>query len=547
MEKEIKLLLTLLFVYFFFTQWYGWNEQSHLSLTQAIIEEQRFEIDSYANQTGDRAYYNGHYYSDKNPGLAFLATPTYSSWRLLYSFFPESFKQSYSGSERFVREILDSTSVVTYINPGFFTFTSAILLTFFTSSIFIALTAFLVYKISGFFTEEKKYRLLLALAYGIGTIAFINALHFMSHASETFFSFLSFYLLFKAKQTKSNKAFFLAGIFSGFGFVIDQLNFLIGLGLLIYAFTIDRKNSSLFLLALITGSSPLLLYNFLNFGHPLEFALTHIDRAIFRTAYPEHASLKVMRSSFFDLSLLEKFHVESYNPYVMLRLLFYPYRGLFIYSPILFLSVFGMICMWKKYRTELLLILYILFSFIFFVSMRNNWWGGYFFGPRYLLPVVPFLIFPIALLFDRFKSKLFLVVFFLVLILSVFINLLGLQPAEEDIYDWAWMMMKGEYSAKLNSFQILLNPLVEHYWPLFIKYGPRSWVFENLVNGEISVDIRVYPISKGPNFPFSKFYVPFLCLVPVLCVSFFIWNKEVISVVRRSIKWIRRKSLFLLS
>jgi len=159
--------------------------------------------------------------------------------------------------------------------------------------------------------------------------------------------------------------------------------------------------------------------------------------------------------------------------------------------------------------------------------MRSNWWGGYCFGSRHLMPIVPFLTLPMIYAFNKIGLKLVLPLVFL----SIFINSLGLQSAEDDMYDWNFM--RPMYSNELNSFQTLGNPLLTHYLPMFLTNGPRSWVFENLVNGQISVDVRVNPISKGANFPFSAFYVPFLCLIPIFLILVFIWGGEVINFVKK--------------
>ncbi|MDI6826328.1 MAG: phospholipid carrier-dependent glycosyltransferase [Candidatus Aenigmarchaeota archaeon] len=543
-KTECKLFLTFLIIYFFFVQWYGWNEQSHFSLTRAIAEEEKFEIDSFYNQTGDRSHYNNHYYSDKTPGLSFFTVPIYATWRFLYyNFFPLSFIQKYSGNNKFVSQSEGDVFIVSYLDPGFFVFTSMILVTIFTSSLFSSLTAILIYKISRYFTKNERHRILVTVVYAFGTLAFVNALHFMSHAMGTFFAFLSFFLLFKSKKEMPKKELFiLAGIAVGFGIVVEYSIVLIAIMLLVYSFTIDKHKSLIFLSALLVGIVPLLLYNFFILGNPFDMTSSHIDRQIYRTANPETGLFfssgdveyqeKIIRSSFFPIEdLLKHFHfIPNPNPYIILRLLVYPYRGLFFYSPILLLSIISMILMLREYRVEMILILSILFLFLCFLSMRSNWWGGYCFGNRHLMPIVPFLTLPMIYTFNKIGLKLVLPLVFL----SIFINSLGLQPAEDDMYDWNFM--RPMYSNELNSFQILGNPLLTHYLPLFLTNGPRSWVFENLVNGQISVDIRVNPISKGANFPFSAFHVPFLCLIPIFLILVFVWGEEVINFVKKSFK-----------
>jgi hypothetical protein len=536
MASEIKIFLSLFFVYLIFVQWYGWNEESNFALTRAISEEKRFEIDSFANQTGDRAFYKEHYYTDKDPGLSFLASVIYVVWNFFYQFFPNDFKAKHAGSDLYVTELQDSVAIITYFDRGFFIFTSMILLTAFTSCLFSSLTSLLIYKISSYFLEKEKERILVSLAFGFGTLLFPYALHFMVHATSMFFLFLSFCILFKLKneKTESRKLILLAGIFAGFGVVVDKLGILISFLLIFYSFFL-RKHSIFFVSGFFLSLLPLLLYNYSNFNNPLEFASSYIDRQIYRTAYPQSvlpiffSGRNKFVSMSFDFPLIEKllehFHFVPASPnlYVMFRLLFCPYRGLFFYSPILFLSIPGFFLMFKKYKTEAILIVSILILFVSIISMRRNWWGGYCFGDRYLLLVVPFLTIPLIFVFKKINRKIFVVFLFI----SIFINFLGLQPAEEWAYDWKSMDMRLDWLEKQNSFQILANPLLEHYIPLTLKNGPRSGIFEHLINGYISIDIRFPPLSKGVDFPFSKFHIPFLVLVPVFIVEISIWRKEI--------------------
>jgi hypothetical protein len=53
----------------------GWNQNSRFDLVRAIVEQRTLRIDAYHQNTEDKAFANGHYYSDKAPGLAFLAVP----------------------------------------------------------------------------------------------------------------------------------------------------------------------------------------------------------------------------------------------------------------------------------------------------------------------------------------------------------------------------------------------------------------------------------------------------------------------------------------
>ena len=69
----LGLVTFLSFQYFY--EGGGWNQNSRFDLLRAIVERHTLQIDAYHQNTGDKAHFGGHYYSDKAPGLVFLAVP----------------------------------------------------------------------------------------------------------------------------------------------------------------------------------------------------------------------------------------------------------------------------------------------------------------------------------------------------------------------------------------------------------------------------------------------------------------------------------------
>ena len=63
----------------------GWNVNSQFALTAAIAERATLRIDAYHDklhfETGDKAFFEGHYYCDKSPVTAFLGVPVYFLYR----------------------------------------------------------------------------------------------------------------------------------------------------------------------------------------------------------------------------------------------------------------------------------------------------------------------------------------------------------------------------------------------------------------------------------------------------------------------------------
>jgi hypothetical protein len=60
-----------------------WSPVSRFNLTRAIVEQRTLSIDAFADNTGDRALHDGHWYSDKAPLPALLALPAYQAYHIL--------------------------------------------------------------------------------------------------------------------------------------------------------------------------------------------------------------------------------------------------------------------------------------------------------------------------------------------------------------------------------------------------------------------------------------------------------------------------------
>jgi hypothetical protein len=78
------LVLTLVVSYAYFYQAGGWNQNSRFDLVRAIVEEHSTRIDTYVDNTGDRALVGGHAYSDKAPGQALTAVPFAAAWGVVF-------------------------------------------------------------------------------------------------------------------------------------------------------------------------------------------------------------------------------------------------------------------------------------------------------------------------------------------------------------------------------------------------------------------------------------------------------------------------------
>ena len=82
LRTAVVLGLTLFASYAYFYQAGGWNQNGRFALVRALLEQGTLRIDAYADSTGDRSLWEGHYYCDKAPGASFLALGPVAAARL---------------------------------------------------------------------------------------------------------------------------------------------------------------------------------------------------------------------------------------------------------------------------------------------------------------------------------------------------------------------------------------------------------------------------------------------------------------------------------
>jgi len=77
-------------------------------------------------------------------------------------------------------------------------------------------------------------------------------------------------------------------------------------------------------------------------------------------------------------------------------LLLSPYASLIVYSPVVLLSVAGLRALSRRDRSATLLFATLFFGYFVFYASLGNWMGGRSYGPRYLVPLLPALVLPLA-------------------------------------------------------------------------------------------------------------------------------------------------------
>ncbi|MEI6126368.1 MAG: hypothetical protein WCQ99_07415, partial [Pseudomonadota bacterium] len=235
----------------------------------------------------------------------------------------------------------------------------------------------LFYVCRHFFALAEEASLLLTVFYGFGTLVFSYSTTFYCHlpaASLGFFSFvICMHIKHDAGSTIKLPSFF-AGFSAASAFLMEpSAVYILGVVLLYLAgFKKGRAGLLYFFLGCVPSCGLQCFYNAVCFGGAFGSSYTYANPAV----------MWYDKGSLFGLPRPKKF----------IELLFLPYRGLFISSPILLMAIPGSALFFKekKWIPEALACAAVTVVFIVFIACTFAWHGGSAAGPRYLLPAFPF-------------------------------------------------------------------------------------------------------------------------------------------------------------
>lgn len=339
-------LFVLTFVtYAWFFNGGGWNQNAHFDLARALVERQTLHIDGYRVNTGDISWTavsgEWHAYINKPPGVSFLAAIPYA---LVYAI------------ERAMKLPVDSWALMTV---------NAWIVTVLTCGVAGALIPVVIYGYGRRRAGASPLAALgVALAIAFGTIVFPYSTMLFAHVPSALFLLLAFVWL--------DERPLLAGIAAGIAGASTYLCIPAAAILLIGAWTRGGPKAALrFALGGLPAGILLLVYQFVCFGSPLVTAVE-------------------VSEGFTEPGLLfGVFRPPSLE--ALWGLTCGDHRGLFFVSPVLLLAFAGV---FRMTRSELALIGGIMAVFLFAIASFNQWSGGWAFGPRYLLPIVPLMGIP---------------------------------------------------------------------------------------------------------------------------------------------------------
>jgi len=207
--------------------------------------------------------------------------------------------------------------------------------------------------------------------------------------------FIAFVIIILLNQIPPNKRRdvllgFLAGAVLSWAVVVEFTSAIPSAVIMVFgiskAIKWDKKRSARVLLSATIGGiifvTPLLIYNFVAFESPFVLGYSHTSS----DAWPG------MKDGFFGITYP--------RPQVLFMILFSPYRGIFWFSPILIIAPIGIYYLWRRpdCRGIALTITLISVYYLFLNSAFHYWQGGASTGPRYIIPILPFLCLSLSMM-----------------------------------------------------------------------------------------------------------------------------------------------------
>ncbi|MDQ6778178.1 MAG: hypothetical protein M3071_18630 [Actinomycetota bacterium] len=327
---------------------FGWNEYSHFDQVRAF-DHGTASIDRYRRSTGDRAYYHGHYYSDKAPGMGLFLLPAY--------------------------HVAVATGVVHRAGIG------AIHL----MVVFGCVLPVTIILLLGLWLVRRRdpgQGAAVAISLGLGTLLLPFATLLFSHVLSAGLGFAAFCLLWRERERegeperKPHLGFIVvAGVLAGYAIAVEYpLVLLVGvLGLYAASFRAPANTVLAYGGGVAIGLVPLLLYDWWAFGSPL-----HIS----------YASVAANSSGILGLGW------PSLR--VAVRLLV-SNRGLFVVTPVVAAAIAGIVVLYREGRRMDALVPAVVAAAYFFYNICYYLpFGGAVPGPRFLITMLPFLAVPLA-------------------------------------------------------------------------------------------------------------------------------------------------------
>ncbi len=411
-------------------QSFSWNQASHYDLIRAL-DSDGTTIDANQQNTGDKVFYKGHFYSARAPGVALASLPFYDALKLAGG---ESLAEE-SEAQRGSDEMIYLIGLWANVLPGL-------------------LLLVLVWRVSERF--EPGYGVACAVVLGLGTMMLPLSTLLFSHVFSAFLGFAAFALMLRERDgPPSPMLLALAGLAMGYAVSSEYPVFLVAAVLGLYL--LSRRDAlnplgvirraGAYIAGGLVGIVPLLLYNHYAFHSWTHLAYSDVPRqqkGFFGIGLP---SLKVLITLLFDS------------------------RGLLTISPVLAMGAIGTVLLYRRgKRAEALTITGVCLCYVLYNSGYYLPFGGGFMGPRFMTTMLPFLACPLALALKRYPGPTIALAAISIATTVIATITHPLVGYENETVIWMRLFSKGSFQPTIGS-AVGLGRSWGAIWPFFGAAG----------------------------------------------------------------------------
>ena len=362
---DLAAIVAVIFAMAYLAQGPTNNGNSHQALVLALADGTA-RIDETVSRVGDlsttdTAWYDGHAYSNKAPGLALAALPAYLALEAV-------------GETDDPARVLWALTLVGGVAAA-------------------ALLLVLVQRVCD--RAQPGLGTPVAIIIGLGTLILPFSTMLFAHVLSATLAFAAFALLWRERRGEPSLVLLAAaGAIVALAASTEYPVALAGLVLLLYAAARPGavRRVAAYAAGGIAGLIPLAAYNWWALGSPLRLTYRY---GVF---IPGESRRDVLNN---EVPFSTLWDVPTLNDVV--RLLFYNW-GLITAAPILALAAVGIVLLWRRQlRAEALVSVGVAAAFVLYSAGYYEPYGDTW-APRFLVPVIPFLALPLACACARYPG-----------------------------------------------------------------------------------------------------------------------------------------------
>jgi hypothetical protein len=371
-HRALVIAAVLFASYAYFFEGGGWNQNSRFDVMRAVVEQHTLTIDAYHGNTGDKAFSRGHYYSDKAPGVAFLAVPFVAAFRPVLRAFG-----------------VDPTSIRGLVALAYVATVGAVALP-------AALGAGCLFLIALRLGATVNGASFAAVSLGLATPYWANSSMLFGHTLAGACLTFSFAAAVALRETGSAKRDLLLGLVAGLAagwatvteYPAAPASAVVALLVLVEVWPDGWRRRSRVAAGVAAGAiscvAVLMAYQYYAFNSPFDPGYSHYPPGVFPR----------MQTGFHGLTYP---HLG-----VILRIFLSRYSGLLLLAPVIVAAPFGLWLLWKKSSTRNCAVAGAIIAtyYISFNASFVDWKGGASYGPRYMLAGLPMLCIGLAPAWD---------------------------------------------------------------------------------------------------------------------------------------------------